>query len=408
MNKRMFRHTAHITIIAAAALAATVAVLVPAVFKGARTLAAPVPAFQAAVAKAAAVPTKQALIDAVAVRLTLLRNIVASYDMDVNLTPPPPSPAMKKMLREIQKRMQKRNPGAIFGQIMSGHYIFRCRFSFLQGRVLYDKTMLPETVARLTGPGGDNAGIVRQIRSYTPARDEELNYNLHIEKHPFGVIQKALGLPMHLPIVWALGLCPPFLGPPSDTRWHWIGRKQLGAMAFTRIGADRFSLTQNRNSPASAYSIEQKKVVHSIITFEYQWVYRWKPKLELLSLKVFITDPPDRHALCLIGRCSDFQVVGGLMLPGKIVGTGFAYPRVTTPVDTVTLTNLHYVDGDPANTVGSYFIVFPVGSQVLDTRSHGLLPIQIITRPRRLTDQELAKLELKNNLRRQQARPWQR
>ena len=42
---------------------------------------------------------------------------------------------------------------------------------------------------------------------------------------------------MHLPIVWALGLGPPFLGPPSDTSWHWIGRKQLGAMKFTEKGA---------------------------------------------------------------------------------------------------------------------------------------------------------------------------
>ena len=98
------------------------------------------------------------------------------------------------------------------------------------------------------------------------------------------------------------------------------------------------------------------------------------------------------------------------MLPGKVVETDYAYPQVTTPVSTVTLMDLHYIDGDPANTPKSYYIVFPAGSVVMvpGKGTQRYFTFHIVTRPRRLTDKALAKLELENNLRRQQAQPWRR
>ncbi len=395
-------HVAHIPatagVTAVAVLTVAIAVFVPAALKGPprHTDAIPVPiapAHQSSIVHSAAAPTRRALINALATRLTLLRNIVANYDMDINWMPP--TMAMRKTIQEIdnkiQKSMQKMHPGIHFGKPISGHYTYYCRFSYLMGRVLYEKTMLPETIFRLTAPGGDNVGIVKHILSYTPTRDEELIYNRHLEKHPVGVIENGLALPMNLPIVWALGLCPPFLGPPSNLNWHWLNRKQFEAMKFARIGSDRFSLTQYWTTKASAYSsLNKKKLVYNTIVFEYQWIYRWKPALELLSLKTFITDPPAKHSLCLIGQCSNFHNINGIMLPEKIVAKGIADSKNTKPVDIITLTSLHYIHSDPANTVGSYFIVFPIGSEVFDERNGQ--QFQIVTRRRRLKDQALAKL----------------
>ena len=409
MNKRMFRHTAHITIIAAAALAATVAVLVPAVFKGARTLAAPVPAFQAAVAKAAAVPTKQALIDAVAVRLTLLRNIVASYDMSKDYTPQRALVAALKARMAIPGKGAKAQNNLHIGYtVFQGVYTFHCRLRRLDKRVFYDSTASGQTVSRWTAPGGDNAGIVKSIRSYTPRRDEWIIYDLHFENRPLGTIQKSgtLWIPDNLAFTLeALGTLVPSLRAGSK-KWHWFRPGQLKSMVFTRISNDRFSLCENRMAAPSFYYKNNKRFPAPPCRYSYIWTYQTTPALELLSLEVFIKEGSGKRQLLVEAQCGNFQDVGGVILPGKVGEIQYGGGAKMRPAVSTVLDHIKYSIGAASNTPASYMLTFPLGSQVLDVRSHRRF--RIGTRPRQLTDQALAKLELKNNLRRQQVQPWQR
>ncbi len=315
--------------------------------------------------------TSQALRKAVVRRLAHLQNVVVTYDMDVDY---PPNHRISVFTRKILAQIKKAHPGAHFGPPLRGHYMYTCCFSFLNGRMRYDKTMTPATVAKLSAPGGPGAGLVKSILTITPERAETLQYQLHFMKAPIGTIAARASLPSSpLPIVWALGLrSPPF--PPHDAAPHWLNGRAIRKIKFARTSPVTFSLMQRRPDG-----------------YRYQWLFRTKPALELVGIIASFTGFERYRRIGIvrlsIGKCSDFHKVGGLLLPGRIVETGFFGGKYGVLYNAI-LTKIKYTIGAAANTSKSYFILWPTGSSVIDERLNNHV-FHVGVHRTRLTDKEI-------------------
>ncbi len=312
-------------------------------------------AILAAGASVAPAATSQALRKDVLERLAHLQNVVVNYDMDLDY---PPNHRIMKFSQKFLARLKKEHPG-IHPVPIVGHYLYACRFSFLHGLMRYDKILL--FFSRISAP------LIKSILTITPERAESLQYQLHFMKAPIGTIAARASLPNFLPIVWALGLrSPPF--PPHDAVPHWLGNKALHKMKFVKTGPDTFSLIQRRPSG-----------------YRCRWFFKSKPALELVGQTVSWSGYGIKRFVVQKGQCSDFHKIGGLLLPGRIVETGFVGKLGVG--NTEILTKIKYTIGAASNTPKSYLILWPTGSSVIDERINHVFHIGV--HRTYLTDKEI-------------------
>jgi len=313
-----------------------------------------------AAAGAAPIPQGGAIGKAGAVRLVVarlskLRNFEATYLLDTDFTP---DRAARAIAKRVQAFMAKTHPGMTFGPAMSGNYRYACRISVHGNFFHYEK--------KATG----KQPTFREVQAAAPGRIETLVYP-HSGAPMGGAIWTHAAPLDSLAITSAVGL-----RDPSRRYWLWIRRRDIAKMAYRRLGNGRFSLTQKGTRG-----------------YEYTWVFRAKPALELVALTVSVQFPHAPRSVCLRGEFSRFRTVHGVELPGRVDEAFYAGRNIPDPVRSDLLTHIRYTLDSAANTPRGYYVVWPKGCTVIDERIDRIFHI---TAPTTLSDGEIY-LRLKNS-----------
>ena len=277
-----------------------------------------------------------------------IENLTVTYHRMVDYTPIPSLVARWRRFRASQPNWRL--------SLSMGIQRFTCRFSFLHGRALYERRIVP---------GGAGLGLLlEEIHTYTPQRAESLIWDLHEPNRPLGEIFNSSPLP-HSTIDVALGL----------RAWrasHWLTSADVMKMKISLGGADTL-------------------VVNCVSGLRTEWwTFRLTPMLELVSFRDSVTPGDGEHVV----YCSDFRSVAGVELPGRIVARFLPYGLHGACIETVVLTGLHYKLGSKSNIPSSYLLIFPKGASVLDTRTNHSFIIE--SRPRKMSDSAIYLL-LKQN-----------
>lgn len=299
----------------------------------------------------APVSGRKRAIDAVESRLAKVQDIAASYEMDVNYFRP--SAAVRALLRKIDASLVKQHPGAVVGPPLQGEYKYHCRLSFLSGASRTEQLALSQKAV------GGPLGVRRIIQTRAPERVEKFI------PPRLGMIAGRARPLGSMPLTSALGL-----RPASYRHWFWIKRRQVAKMAYARITRNRFALTQ--------------KTTAGGFTKYYRWVFRTKPALEIVGLEVY-HQPGVRH-LYMRGKFSNFRVVRGVSLPGRIEDRFFGGSRFPGPTREELLKHIRYTLNSPSNTPSHYLIVWPKGCTVVDERTGSRFQIKS---PTVLSDKEI-------------------
>ncbi|MHB1767862.1 MAG: hypothetical protein ACYCUV_08415 [Phycisphaerae bacterium] len=253
-----------------------------------------------------------------------------------------------------------------------GYRFYTCEFRFLHGRAFYERRLTPISLAAVGKPGGPlPSNDIKSVESFLPSRTETLTYGHYNPRRPVGAIMNpgSRRLPISSLIDVAMGLRR---GPASR---HWMSVADLRTMSVSNLGSGRAVM---REQAANGFLL--------------RWYWDWRSRrIELRELEA--VDP--RGVIYDRIVCGMFRNVGGLLLPERVVETGWwDSPRYGTkpPLsDRVTLTNLRYRIDPKSNTPESYYIVFPKGSGVLDERINQQFNVE--SGPRRLTDKAIFKLQ---------------
>ena len=283
------------------------------------------------------------LLHGITRRLHRLRNIVVTYDRLDDYTPP------RKLVAAITH-----NPINSNLTVNVGRRRLACRFSFLNGRAFYESRFIS---------GNRNLGPLRQIRTYTPQRAESLIWHFHSPNKPMGVIYNSAPLPRVSIIDAALGLRR--LGAE-----RWLTRDDIMEMRTTSGARNSLVLTR----PHASYTDT--------------WIFQLRPSLAMMEFRIAANSGKDRYRYII--KCSNFQSIHGVDLPGKIVARSLPYGLRGVCFETVVLTNLHYVLGSKLNTPSSYRLTFPKGSMVGDARTGHTWLIE--SRPRKMSDSAIYRL----------------
>ncbi len=273
-------------------------------------------------------------------RLRELQNITVTYHQLNDYTPPP------KLVARWERYAAHSHM-----TLNLGRKNFICRFSFLHGRSLYERRILP---------GGPYVGLLRQIATFTHQRAESLIWDLQIPQRPLGVISDKAGLP-NATIDVALGL----------RAWRsgkWLRPADVMKMRFGLSGANTLTLTRLRGPRTQ------------------RWIFRLKPSLELVEYRDSVHPGDGEHVV----SCSDFHNIRGVALPGKVVTRFLPYGLRGQCVKRVTLTDLQYKLGARSNTPAGYMITFPLNAVVLDSRTGQSWRIE--SRPRKMSDSAIYRL----------------
>ncbi|MHB1766639.1 MAG: hypothetical protein ACYCUV_02160 [Phycisphaerae bacterium] len=281
------------------------------------------------------------LVDAVVHRLAQLQNLAVTYHRMVDYTP----------IASFVARWRRYHESHPNWHLYLGRQKFTCRFSFLRGRSLYDRQIVP---------GGRGLGLNRQIYTFTPQRAESLIWHLRMPNKPMGEIYNSISLP-HSAIDLALGL-----RAWRDQRW--LKPADIMKMSVRHGGAGALILRRVRG-----------------LRTEW-WTFRLRPKLELVEYRDSVRPGDGEHVV----SCFDFHSVDGVELPARIVVRFLPYGLHGACVETVVLTDLHYTLGSKSNTASTYLLTFPKGTVVGDARTGQSWLIE--SRPRKMSDSAIYRL----------------
>lgn len=288
-------------------------------------------------------------VKAVEYRLLKLQNVEATCEMDVDRAPP--SPALRDFLRKTMAAFRKEHPGAVIGPPMEGRYRYHCQFSFFNGLARYEQVALSQNAIEL--------GVLKVVQTLTPDRVEKFFPPKQ------GVILAQAGPVATMPITLVLGL-----RPLSHRHWMWVRQRQVQKMAYTNMTGGRFSLTQK-----------------TAMGFEYIWIFRPKPTLELVAFKGYYKLPKGGTRWQYVRAAfSDFHTSANLLLPRTAKITLLGSPRFPGTLCRYFLRHITYTVGATANTPTRYFITWPRGCTVIDGRIDHVFHIN---RPTILSDKEI-------------------
>ena len=292
------------------------------------------------------------LINAVVHRLEQLQNVVVRFQEEVYRPKGLFPPVLVKRLHAIP---------------IYGYRYYRCRFRFLRGRAFYERSLMPISLAAVGTPGGPlPATEVKSLESFMPSRTETLYYAYNSPDRPVGAIMNVTERrPPYSAIDVALGLRFPGAArwiSPADVRHMTVGHVNGSNNTMWKRSADGDVLRWN-------------------------W-FSDKGKVELQQFEVM---GPRKGVVYDRRRCSDFQDVQGLLMPGRVEETDWEPNGTHAMGYHAVLTDIRYRIGAKSNTAKSYYIVFPKGAGVLDERINQQFNVE--SGPRRLTDKAIFKLQ---------------